>query len=161
MPSGGMEQRQLHEFLTRLRLKWPYEFKVVDEALLVYWKPMTGIEKELMTAINVLRPGGERDASEYFTLEGHIQMWCDSAGWDFHIDMSQPDVWRFGRLVGDKIQLSNGQLRIRKYQDHATVYEYYRMPRPKERGIRQTKKTAEQNRWRTRPTIGRLDPNKE
>jgi len=93
MPSGGMEQRQLHEFLTRLRLKWPYEFKVVDEALLVYWKPMTGIEKELMTAINVLRPGGERDASEYFTLEGHIQMWCDSAGWDFHIDMSQPDVW--------------------------------------------------------------------
>lgn len=80
---------------------------------------------------------GLRATDEYFTLEGHLQMWCDMVGWEWSYDRER-DVFRFGKLVGKK-QRRCRQVVLQCVVDgegmNVVVREFVREPRLKEKNI--------------------------
>ena len=133
-----MEQYKLHRTLNRMRKQCPHWFDV--DCLVMtqdLYEQMSVMAQSLMSALNFFKPGGIQDASEYLTLEGHLQMWCDSNGWEWYFD-NERDVFRFGKLVGEK-ELCGRDVRLRCFVDgdamKLIVQEFIREPRPKERCI--------------------------
>jgi len=143
---GGLGQERLHHVLRQLlrrslandpfseRGSW---FAITEEAMLDLYQPMN----ELASSLARLAHAGQRDAEQYFTLHGHLQMWCDSNGWEWWHD-EQLYLWRFGKVVGAKILLNDTAVRVHAWCEPpggcigAYVHERIREPRPYERHVK-------------------------
>ena len=130
-----MNQDDLHRTLTRQMKQCPEWFDVCALTMMHdLYKPMTGTAKMMAEVFNAF--GGMRDASEYLTLEGHLQMWCDANGWEWWYDPER-DYFRFGKLVSKKMH--RGKVKVQCFCGGVglglMIHDDLREPRIKEKGL--------------------------
>jgi hypothetical protein len=112
---------------------WLASFSITEEEMMNLWDAPKEPALSFMKTIAAMQ--GLRDASEYFTLEGYLQLWCDGIKWDWFRD---PDtfVFQFGGLAQQKEEMPDGRIHSCFSIGGPMVREVFRDRRPKERHIK-------------------------
>jgi hypothetical protein len=159
--SGDLEQRRLHEALTRMlqqarrqstpfggpTLKTPVPplldvswFVATQESLMALYEPVNALAAAFLRISAAA--AGLRSADEQFTFEGHLQLWCEGVAYDWWVEPGE-FMFCFGSLVRPKVLLANGLVQAVAHcqppegSSHGGwVKENYRPPRVGERNLR-------------------------